>query len=99
MLRGILLRLVTPSVDGDPVRCRVPTRTLVGDRQREQVVALLVRARLVTAEADTVELAHEALARAWPRLQTWLDEDAAGHSHPPSPRNHLRRMGHARPPE
>ena len=78
MLRGILLRLVTPSVDGDPVRCRVPTRSLIGDRQREQVVALLVRARLVTAEADTVELAHEALARAWPRLQSWLDEDAAG---------------------
>ena len=78
MLRGILLRLVAPSVDGDPVRCRVPTRSLVGDRQRERVVALLVRARLVTAEADTVELAHEALARAWPRMQTWLDEDAAG---------------------
>ena len=38
----------------------------------------MVRARLVTAEADTVELAHEALARAWPRLQSWLDEDAAG---------------------
>ena len=46
--------------------------------EREQVVALLVRARLVTAEAETVELAHEALARAWPRLQSWLDEDAAG---------------------
>ena len=24
-------------------------------------------------------LAHEALARAWPRLRSWLDEDAAGH--------------------
>ena len=78
MLRGVLLRLVTPSADGDPVRCRVATATLVGDHHREQVVALLVRARLVTAEADTVELAHEALARAWPRLQSWLDEDAAG---------------------
>lgn len=78
MLRGILLRLVTPSTDGDPVRCRVPTRTLMGDHQRERIVALLVRARLVTAEADTFQLAHEALARAWPRLQTWLDEDAAG---------------------
>ncbi len=78
MLRGVLLRLVTPSVEGDPVRSRVPMRSLVGDREREHVVALLVRARLLTAEADTVELAHEALARAWPRLQAWLDEDAAG---------------------
>ena len=37
-----------------------------------------MRARLVTAEEDTVELAHEALARAWPRLRSWLDDDAAG---------------------
>ena len=42
------------------------------------MVALLVRSRLVTAEEDTFELAHEALARAWPRLQAWLDEDVAG---------------------
>ena len=35
MLRGVLLRLVTPSVDGDPVRCRVATATLVGDHHRE----------------------------------------------------------------
>ena len=55
-----------------------PAGTLGGDPARERIVGLLVRARLVTAEEDTVELAHEALARAWPRLQSWLDEDAAG---------------------
>ena len=32
----------------------------------------------MTTEEDSVELAHEALARAWPRLRSWLDEDAAG---------------------
>ena len=31
-------------------------------------------ARLVTTDEDSVELAHEALARAWPRLRGWLDE-------------------------
>jgi DNA-binding SARP family transcriptional activator/WD40 repeat protein len=77
-LRSVLLRLVAPSADGEPVRSRVPADTLGGDAARERVVSLLVRARLVTAEADTVELAHEALARAWPRLRAWLDEDAAG---------------------
>jgi WD40 repeat protein len=77
-LRSIVLRLVTPSTDGDPVRCRVANRTLLGDPARRRVVTLLVRARLVTAAEDTVELAHEALARAWPRLQSWLDDDAAG---------------------
>ncbi len=78
MLRSVLLRLVAPSLDGDPVRCRVPSRVLLGDPGRERVVALLVRARLVTAEQETFEVAHEALARAWPRLQAWLDEDVAG---------------------
>ncbi len=77
-LRAVLLRLVTPSLDGDPVRCRVPSRSLLGDVGRERVVGLLVRARLVTAEEGSFEVAHEALARAWPRLRSWLDEDVAG---------------------
>ena len=39
---------------------------------------LLVSARLVTADDASVGLAHEALTRAWPRLRTWLEEDAEG---------------------
>ena len=77
-LRSMLLRLVAPSPDGEPVRSRVATRSLGGDADRDRVLSLLVRARLVTAEADSVELAHEALARVWPRLRSWLDEDASG---------------------
>ena len=78
VLRAVLLRLVTPTLDGEPVRCRVSSRSLLGDADRERIVGLLVRARLVTSEEDTFELAHEALARAWPRLQSWLDDDVAG---------------------
>jgi WD40 repeat protein len=48
------------------------------DADHEQVIELLVGARLVTSDADMVELAHEALARAWPRLRGWLDDDADG---------------------
>ena len=77
-LRSVMLRLVSPSPDGQPVRSRLPARSLGGDTDRDQVLGLLVRARLVTTEEDSVELAHEALARAWPRLRSWLDEDAAG---------------------
>jgi WD40 repeat protein/DNA-binding SARP family transcriptional activator len=77
-LRSVLLRLVAPSLDGDPVRYRVASHSLLGDPDRERVVALLVRSRLVTSATDTFELAHEALARAWPRLQSWLEDDAAG---------------------
>jgi outer membrane protein assembly factor BamB len=78
LLRSVLLRLVAPSLDGQPVRSRVPSRTLLGDPERARVVTLLVRSRLVTSEADTFELAHEALTKAWPRLRGWLDEDAEG---------------------
>ena len=77
-LRWVLMRLVSPTADGEPVRSRVATRTLVGDADRERLLGLLVGARLVIAERDSVELAHEAIARAWPRLRSWLDEDAAG---------------------
>jgi WD40 repeat protein len=32
----------------------------------------------VTSDDGVVELAHEALARAWPRLRVWLDDDVEG---------------------
>ena len=69
---------MTPTPDGEPVRSRVPRRTVATDAEHERLVELLVRARLVTSDDDTVELAHESLARAWPRLQTWLDDDVEG---------------------
>ncbi len=39
------------------------------------VLAVLTAARLVIADEHTVEVAHEALIREWPRLRAWLDED------------------------
>lgn len=78
ILRDLLLRLVAPSAEGDPVRARVPRRQVAADAEHEQVIEQLVRARLVTSDEDVVELAHEALARAWPRLRGWLDDDVEG---------------------
>ena len=49
---------------------------LVEDRQRRQVLESLVAARLVIADENTVVIAHEAVARSWPRLAGWLAEDA-----------------------
>lgn len=37
-----------------------------------------VRARLVTMDSDTVEITHEALLHAWPRLRDWIHADRAG---------------------
>ena len=34
--------------------------------------------RLVTISDDTVEVAHEALLREWPRMQQWLQDDRTG---------------------
>jgi WD40 repeat protein len=78
LLRDLLLRLVTPTSEGEPVRNRIPRRTVATDAAHERLVELLVHARLVTSDNHTVELAHESLARAWPRLQTWLDDDVEG---------------------
>ncbi len=78
VLRQVLLRLVSAADDGDPVRTRVPRRLLLTDPEREYVVDRLVAARLVTTDDDTVQIAHESLTRAWPRLSTWLDDDVEG---------------------
>ena len=77
-LRSVLLRLVMPSLDGEPRRCRIPSRAVGGDTARDEITARLIAARLVTAEDGILEISHEALVRAWPRLQAWLDEDSAG---------------------
>lgn len=69
-------------------RLRVPLsdlRAAVEDRDAagfERVLRELVSAQLLVMDGDaqtaTVEVAHEALIRRWPRLRTWLDEDRAG---------------------
>ncbi|MFG1817804.1 BTAD domain-containing putative transcriptional regulator [Kribbella sp. NPDC049174] len=78
VLRGLLLRLVSPGPEGEPVRSRLPKRLVVTGPEPEAMVSLLIGARLVTSDDGVVELAHEALARAWPRLRGWLDDDLEG---------------------
>lgn len=40
----------------------------------QQVVDRFVAARLMTLDAESVQISHEALLGAWPRLQGWIDE-------------------------
>ena len=77
-VRDLWLRLVVPTPDGDPTAVRLPLSVAAPDADRERVVDLLVRCRLVTTDDRTVSVAHEAVIRAWPRLRSWLDEDSAG---------------------
>ncbi len=41
----------------------------------QRTLSVLTAARLLTADRGTIEVAHEALFREWPRLEGWLDED------------------------
>jgi WD40 repeat protein/DNA-binding SARP family transcriptional activator/energy-coupling factor transporter ATP-binding protein EcfA2 len=77
-LRALMLRLLTLAPDGEPLRSAVPRGAIPADAAHELLVERLVRARLVTADADVLDLAHETLARAWPRLRGWLDDDLEG---------------------
>lgn len=78
MLRDLMLRLVSPNPDGDPVRTRMARHQLAIDEQHEAIIEQLVRARLVSSDDGSLEIAHEALARVWPRLRAWLDDDVEG---------------------
>jgi WD40 repeat protein len=42
------------------------------------LLEVFARARLITLAESTVELAHEALIRSWPRLGRWLADDRDG---------------------
>lgn len=73
MLRAALLRMVTV-LDGGGIARRRVHRGELPDR----IVESLVAARLVTTDRGHVQLAHDALLTAWPRLRAWVTEDRHG---------------------
>jgi DNA-binding SARP family transcriptional activator/WD40 repeat protein len=77
LARALFLRLVE-TTEHDVVRHPVPMRALGEEPEQRAVVDTLSTARLITVGQDTVEIAHEALASAWPRLRGWLQEDREG---------------------
>jgi WD40 repeat protein/energy-coupling factor transporter ATP-binding protein EcfA2 len=86
LARRIFLRMV--NVDDEvPTRRRVPRSELPGcmcedaprvDCPLECVIDRFVAHRLLTVQATTIEVSHEALLAAWPRLREWVDADRAG---------------------
>ncbi|WP_433539788.1 caspase, EACC1-associated type [Streptosporangium sandarakinum] len=71
--RKLLVELVRVGDIAD-TRRRVPVAELAAGEGRD-ILARLVRARLVNVDGQTAELAHEALIQAWPKLQGWITED------------------------
>ncbi|MFG3232778.1 hypothetical protein ACGFZG_13680 [Streptomyces antibioticus] len=81
--RLLLLRLVRLGEDTQATRRRGTRRQLAAEStdpgKTEESLEALVRARLVTLDAESVEITHEALLTAWPRLREWIDEDRSDH--------------------
>ncbi|MGI3228732.1 WD40 repeat domain-containing protein [Streptomyces sp. GTA36] len=80
LARTLVLRLIQVG-DKTDTRRRVHPADLLKDLPLPDasiVLEALTEARLVTRDTDSVEIAHEVLIRAWPRLRTWVEEDRAG---------------------
>lgn len=82
LARKIFLRLTELGEGTEDTRRRVRVGELTPRREQagdiDEVLRVLVEARLVTIGEGTVEVAHEALIRHWPTLRAWLDEDREG---------------------
>jgi WD40 repeat protein/tRNA A-37 threonylcarbamoyl transferase component Bud32 len=80
LVRAIMLRLVGEGEGDASVRRRAPLTELDLERNEDvaEVLATLADSRLVTVGEGSVEVAHEALLREWPRLREWIEEDAEG---------------------
>ncbi|HMA38310.1 MAG TPA: hypothetical protein VKY74_27935, partial [Chloroflexia bacterium] len=86
LARQLVLRLVTLGEGVEDTRRRVPRpelESLAHPPSLDRVLAVFGHHRLLTFDRDpltrepTVEVAHEALIRTWPRVRTWLDASRA----------------------
>ncbi len=83
-VRALFGRLVTLGEGNEDTRRRVRLSELATGPSTENIIDRYGAARLLTFDRDaltrepTVEVAHEALIREWPRLGVWLDDDRQG---------------------
>ena len=78
LARQVFLRLTTLGDGTEDTKRRLPRAELDHDVDVDVVLDRLAHARLLTLDRDSVEIAHEALIRSWPRLRGWLAEDRDG---------------------
>jgi WD40 repeat protein/serine/threonine protein kinase len=82
LARSVFLRLTELGEGTEDTRRRVGLGELVLRPEQapevDELLRLLVDARLLTTGEGTVEVAHEALIRHWPTLRGWLDDDREG---------------------
>lgn len=74
--RDLFLRLTAFGDGTDHTKRRVARAEVAPEA--EPLLEVFARARLITLAESTVELAHEALIRSWPRVDGWLADDRDG---------------------
>jgi WD40 repeat protein len=81
--KEIFQALVLVDPDGQLARRPVPRVDLCAGRRGatrhavDNVLEAFAVSRLLVLDGDTVQIAHDVLLRAWPRLRGWLDRDQA----------------------
>jgi WD40 repeat protein/transcriptional regulator with XRE-family HTH domain len=82
LAREVFLRLTELGEGTEDTRRRATLNELVrGSTETTQLTGVLntlAEARLITINADSAEVAHEALIREWQRLHEWLTQDREG---------------------
>jgi WD40 repeat protein len=90
LARRVFMRLARVPDDGPAVRRRAPRHELdalsesknpdlaVDAADTDEIVDRFVAARLLTVDTETVELSHDALLTAWPRLAGWVGDNRDG---------------------
>ncbi|GFE42299.1 hypothetical protein Stube_69720 [Streptomyces tubercidicus] len=77
LARRTLLRLITPGDGTQDTRHPINRNELNTNNPADTTAVLehLTSARLITLDNDTIDLTHEALITAWPRLRQWIEQD------------------------
>ncbi|MFC5722341.1 hypothetical protein ACFP1Z_19430 [Streptomyces gamaensis] len=81
VMHALFTRLTALGEGTEDTRRRVPLDELTGltdPGTLDDLLHRLAAARLLVLADGTVEVAHEAVIRAWPRLRRWIDDDRAG---------------------
>jgi len=81
--REVFRALVVVGPEGQLARRTVPRAELAAGRRDAArralgtVLEAFASSRLLVLDGDTVQIAHDVLLRAWPRLRGWLDSEQA----------------------
>ena len=77
-VRRMLLALINVGEDEETRRRGDRDRLLDAGGSSVAAMNALASARLLTLDREAVQITHEALLRAWPRLREWIEADRAG---------------------